>query len=231
MEANVNSLVFTFDSVFDTGLGYMCYIWDNYTEPQYTKYFNPYMYESAYTTKNYLAAIESTNPLDLLFNIGEGENKYTREETASLYKYLQEKQYEGCVAFMPPNDIFKLCQTYNISTQESGIRTYIVCTNDIQEEKIKKLVDNQKIIRIDKIEDLDMTKYDSLYVRYGSTINENYKKIKHLEGKTIYVENYRFNYNDEGKLNINPEVAKANIIKIIEPYKDVNLVFGRKVEV
>lgn len=230
MSENVSNILFTFNSVFDIGLAYIMYIYDNYNDERYTKYFREEFFTSSINTiKNYVSIEPHKNPLYNIFNT-EGEYSYNDEELDSLYDYLKNKQYKEVINYMAPNDIFKLCQTYRETSNQSGIKTNIICYTDEEINRIKAIVKDQPIKKIDKVEDIDMSIYSSIFVRDVDFINENYRTIKNLEGKTIYIENYRFNYRDEGYLNINEEVANANIIKTVEPYKDIVLAFGRKIK-
>lgn len=143
------------------------------------------------------------------------------------YKEMINNDYEQIVSLSITTDLFDATRYFIAS---DVIIPTILCKNEIEANVIKKIkFDKEVAVEISAPEDLNL-KYDPIYIKDVSEINR-YSHL--LNGKNVYIANYRFNFveDENGDLSLSDNTLEAisgrALPKIVTIYKMNNLIIPK----
>ena len=222
MELNYTSkIIVDFDSIVDTDFGIICYVIKHYKD---SKYLLDYVVKGTeYFVKCLLLVREDENPLSIIF-----KPEYKNSIDSILKEIETTDEYKEVLKHAKPTAIFGLIETYKKTN--GVIDATILCKNQIQEQYIKKIDNNLKVI---VSESIDLEPYGTMIVKnYSSLLRHN-----NVLGKSIIVCEYAYNMDKDRDRVLNPKVdvliSKSNNTFIVFPYLNFKLpekVVEREVE-
>lgn len=201
------NILVDFDFLGDTDLTVCEYVIYNYKDSFYLN--KDILHSSEYYLKYILITRDNKNPLTVIF-----KDKY-KDKLDDLYKELIDTKWEDILKHCKNTDIYSVFHMtdYNI---------YVNCRNEAEVEMIyKQTKDKFKCI----INCIDCTPYFSIYCKNA----EDIFKRKNINGKSIYIQDYGPNYENQ-KNDVPNSAALAlmgkNNLKFISIYSDITKDFN-----
>ena len=220
-QGDVNGIItplIPFNCVYDLDVGLVRFMYENgYTnnsELVDSTFFNPFIMRNI-VVKLYSRLDE--NPLNLFMN----------QSTDEIYNEFMSKHYEKIVRSSVHTGIYDLCSKFRT---EKSVKGYIMYSNEAEyymlrgDERLKgiELVDLESISN-------DLAEYNTFFFKSTDDmyITMFAEKIK---SKSVYILDYRFNFNENGLLKDCPNLGtlelNRNIINVINVYDKQRLGMG-----
>lgn len=200
-------MVFTFSSMVDTQMGMILFVLESFADA--AKYYNESLiHDSVASLKNRLVDSESINPLSILF-----KPEY-HGDINDISENMIKQYYPEILSKSPTTDIFKLSQTSRIPGG-ANMSCFAFCKNLEEKQYINKIDPTYDVL----LDEVDMQTYNGIFVRYPSEL----AKLKNLEGKHIYICNYRSNYKGDRFIDEFYKYARTNMLHTVDPYVGIKL--------
>lgn len=151
------------------------------------------------------------NPVELIIR-----DDY-KDKVDLFYNQFMESEYENILKNSPFNSI----QEFAYKTIISGFgRVTFLVFNNLQNLIVEDIFKGSfETLNLNSLEELDVNRFDDIFLK-------RYKdgtKIKNLKGKYLYILDYKFNYDEDGKILdpiISMQIGLDNSIRIISPYSE-----------
>ena len=209
-----NNILAEFDCIVDINYGILRLIQIKYNNSDYIK--QHILDADDYTLKCILLERKEYNPLYIAL-----KDDY-RDNAESLYNEIINNEYNEVLKYSYGNALFGLMNVY-INT-EGAINVTVLCKNETQEQYIKKLNKNMKVI-ISEYKDIDTSEYDSYFVEYYPNILKYGEST--IAGKSIFIPSYGYNLedmliadNEVPLIHISGIIGDVNKIYIVSPFSD-----------
>ena len=175
--------LFDFQTICDTDIGLYRLIKAEYYD---RNVFDNYLFDTKDIRfiKTMLMCRDHFNPLFLFCKKG----VYTTEEMDDLYKQFLDEEYEKILKLSPPTAVFELASVSN--SVKGIINPTILCARKEEKEWVNEYNDKLKCM-IDKFDGLDISKYDTIYIK--DIYNLLLIKQDTLTLKNIFISKYSFN--------------------------------------
>ena len=199
MGTTLNNVLIDFNMVIDTDIGLLRFMLMNgYSDDSF---FNKKVKNKE--QKDLIKLLQNrdeANPLSLFFR---KDNEAIYSQRYKLYNEFIDTNYKDIIDLSIKTSMFDLC---NIWKQLGEIRPTILCKN-IEEEHLIESKDKNLATVISNYEDIDLDKYDSIFVK------DCYKLLDFptdaLYRKGIYVADYAFNHDTTNRDLICMDVAEC----------------------
>lgn len=217
MPSAINSVITTFESVFDLGIGLLNVIKKHYGEDK--EHFNCDLLDLPKDDIAYgILTLRSENPLDFVI-----KDKY-KESSNDLRDQIVEKYYNEIIESSRPTALYDLFRAFKSVGGGNIVSAMIVCKDEQQLQFIKK-----KIPTIDAVvkdyKDIDRESYGAIYINKFTTLS----KFDKVLGKTIFLLNYRYNFEEDGS-SLNKDYYKIysefNEIRVMDTFLNLQLCEG-----
>lgn len=209
--------LFDFQIICDIDLGLYRLIKRDYYD---RSVFDNYLFDSNDEDfiKTMLLVRKDINPLSIFCK----KDKLSEEEKENIYQEFLDTEYDNILNLSTPTTIMKIASISNNTNNIVNVK--ILCRNKKEVEWVKKYNRKLKCI-IDKYEDLDISKYDTIYIK--DINNLLLFKQEPIIEKNIIFANYVFNLEDQSgklevpKLNVVENYYRTNKFIAIGTYKDI----------
>lgn len=194
--ANINRILIPYDCIFNDDIGLYRVIREHYSNDSVfnlslldEENLNSLVHDNIYN-----------NPLELIIR-----EEY-KDKMNDFYKEFLEQEYERILDYSPYTPIFEFAHLNIVS--KMGFITFLVF-NDLQEAELRKRFDEKiDIIKLDNYNELNIDEYDIIFLkRY-----ENSLLIQNLQGKYIYLLDYRFNFEKESLTDELVPLIKVSLV-------------------
>lgn len=206
-----NKVLFTFDSVINTELGILKLIKKEYNNPDIMDK-NIIKNTDLFFRLLLLSEFE-TNPINLVIK------KDKSDLSDHILLSFMKNKYNEVLQLSEKTGIYTLVINY-MRAADGVIQVIILCKNEQEEQYIKQLNSDISCM-VEDIEKINIKSFDSIFVK---NIND-LLLFKNLEGKNLFILNYRNNFekDDSTKLCIDvfKDVASNNLFSIVDPYPDL----------
>lgn len=206
-----NNVLMPFNCLINTDFGIIKVLKEKYNNPEFMESF---LVEN---DDNFYRLSTVINDNENIVNYYLKSNHLDKAD--QIRKLLLEKEYENILEHSEKTGIFTLTKEYKIAG-EGAIHPIVLCKNELEQQYIKRL-DNTMPTTIDDLYKIDLSVYDSIFLRdIVSAIG-----LK-LTAKNIFVLNYRFNFEDEYKTllkSVTSLVSDVNIFYNVDVYADTVL--------
>lgn len=208
----INSILIPFNMIADTDMGLLKLIKQKYMDPEV--FIEDLLDCQDIILRSYIRDSVSDNPLVTFI-----ENE---EEASDYYDQFMENKYDEIATLSPITTIKEVIDRF---IESKSIQVSILCMEEIEVDIISKLFDDKvNIIYEPILTDIDLTIYDTLFVRdYKFVLMYN---IDQIEGKNIYIANMMRNVTitPDGKIipsiDVSTIIADTSIVHIIDLYDD-----------
>ena len=208
----INSILIPFNMIADTDMGLLKLIKQKYMDPEV--FIEDLLGCQDIILRSYIRDSASDNPLVTFI-----ENE---EEASDYYDQFMENKYDEIATLSPITTIKEVIDRF---IESKSIQVSILCMEEIEVDIISKLFDDKvNIIYEPILTDIDLTIYDTLFVRdYKFVLMYN---IDQIEGKNIYIANMMRNVTitPDGKIipsiDVSTIIADTSIVHIIDLYDD-----------
>lgn len=211
MESINNNILVDYNIIVDTDVGLYYLLQSKYNNPEYIKTEMLTLDKPGAVIK-LMWEREDLNPLKMFL-----KDDYI-DNADKLYNELLNTEGE----FIDLNsNLYKTFNMFFTFLNTNLIDISIFCKNEQQENTIKQLFRNSNklnIIKYEKLEDIDISRYDSIYIKNFKDI----LKFKNLYKKNIYIPTYQFNLESNFKSDIYNSVIKNRM-----PIMDICIVIGK----
>lgn len=216
MRTMKNNVLFLFDSIINVDFGLLKLIKTEYNNSRFM------MSQILNNDDNFfrllLLTAEDTNPLKLVLN------EESKDQADSLLSKFMNEEYYKILKYSEKNTIYTILHNYIYST-DGAIDTTVLCTNQQQQQYISNL--NHEIFTVvSKLDEFDITNYDAIFVKDIRDLLQ----IKNVTGKSLYILNYRTNFDDEEWTkplgSVIKEYGNDNIFNIADVYADLSKPLG-----
>lgn len=208
-KGNDNELLVEFDFLVDLDMALFRLVKDKYSNSEYVDK-NIINMNNEYRIIRMLLYRKHINPLEILM---------PSIETTKLYKEFHNDSEEELLKYALLHDTFYLMITFlNNASSLSGITVW--CKNQLEADFIKEKNDRLQTIVIPSRQEIDLSKYTSIYMKFFAYAIE----YKNLAGKNIYIANAKYNYDEDRNIINTPMsilVGDVNIIRLIDLYTKV----------
>lgn len=211
MESINNNILVDYNIIVDTDVGLYYLLQSKYNNPEYIKTEMLTLDKPGAVIK-LMWEREDLNPLKMFL-----KDDYI-DNADKLYNELLNTEGE----FIDLNsNLYKTFNMFLTFSNTNLIDISVFCKNEQQENTIKQLFRNSNklnIIKYEKLEDIDISRYDSIYIKNFRDI----LKFKNLYKKNIYIPTYQFNLESNFKSDIYNSVIKNRM-----PIMDICIVIGK----
>lgn len=194
--ANINRILIPYDCIFNDDIGLYRVIREHYSNDSVfnlslldEENLNSLVHDNIYN-----------NPLELIIR-----EEY-KDKMNDFYKEFLEQEYERILDYSPYTPIFEFAHLNIVS--KMGFITFLVF-NDLQEAELRKRFDEKiDIIKLDNYNELNIDEYDIIFLkRYEDSL-----LIQNLQGKYIYLLDYRFNFEKESLTDELVPLIKVSLV-------------------
>lgn len=206
----INSILIPFNMIADTDMGLLKLIKEKYMDTEV--FIEDLLTSQDIILRSYIKDSVSDNPLTMFI--------YNEEEASDYYDQFIEKKYDEIASLSPITTIKSVMDRF---IESKSIQVSILCMEEIEVNIISDLFDDKvNIIYEPILTDIDLTLYDTLFVR-------DYKfllmyDIEQINGKNIYIANMMRNITITPDKKIIPSIevstiiADTSIVHIIDLY-------------
>lgn len=141
-----------------------------------------------------------------------------KDNADSIRKEIMETEYKRIIEYSEPTNVCTLARQFN-RIADGAIKCSIICKNEFERDYIKKLDPSLNAI-IDDLYNMDLSIYDSIYIRDI----EDILKMKKMVAKNIFIMTYKFNFDDNFenlRTKILSIISGANEIYTIDVYTNI----------
>ena len=220
-QGDVNGIItplIPFNCVYDLDVGLIRFMYENgYTNNSELidgTFFNPFIMRDIVVR---LYSRLDENPLNLFMN----------QSADEIYNEFMSKHYEEIVRSSVHTGIYDLCSTFRT---EKSVKGYIPYSNEAEyymlrgDERLKGI----EFVDLDNIS-TDLAEYNMFFFK---SIDDMYISMftDRIKSKSVYMLDYRFNFDENGLLKVNPNIEtleiNRNTINIINVYDKQRLGMG-----
>jgi len=217
MPSAINSVITTFESVFDLGIGLVNVIKKHYGEDK--EHFNCDLLNLPKDDIAYgILTLRSENPLDFVI-----KDKY-KESSNDLRDQIVEKYYNEIIESSRPTALYDLFRAFKSVGGGNIVSAMIVCKDEQQLQFIKKKIPAIDVV-VKDYKDINRESYGAIYINKFTTLSEFDKVL----GKTIFLLNYRYNFEEDGS-SLNKDYYKIysefNEIRVMDTFLNLQLCEG-----
>jgi len=210
MNKNSNTILITFDSVFNIHLGLINLIKENFNND---KFMNVDLFNNDDEFfKMLLLTTKETNPLKLLLK----EDKLNQAD--SIYNAFMDKEYNNILKNASVTGIYGLILTY-LKTGEGLIKPKVLCKNELEQQYINQLNISIPTV-IGELDKIDLSQFSSIFIKDIRDL----LKIENLEGKNIFVLSYLNNFEEDNKtllMEVLIRYGDLNEFRVANAYPDI----------
>lgn len=199
-----------FNVIVETDVGLLSLIYKEYLDEDV---FDPSYFEKK-TVKQMVLDLyrrKDKNPLSLCIR---EEYKDMQDE---FYAQFMEREYDKILDLSVITEMYRVVSSFN---NEYEIQTTILCNRDEERdlmlsEPVTKKCD---IVMYESLKLPEILRHNQFYFK---SLDDTIPFAKHLKNKTIYIADYGFNVDDEGKLpqdDIVPFMSFHNDVRLIDVF-------------
>lgn len=205
-----NNILITLDTIFDIDLALLKLIRNKYLDEE--EFIFERITQPPSVLKHMLRYRSERNPLyDFVVN---------KEDADSYYLKFLEEKYDEILEYAEPTVLFELVSKF-VSTR--GVIITTILYNDKREEflidKFRQFGHINKILSNNYDKDIDLNKYDTLYIKdYHNILLFD---IKSLRGKNVYISSNMYNMSITRNYRIIPNI---DISTLCMEYNELHVV-------
>lgn len=196
-----NNILIPFNMIYDIDIGIFLLIKTKYNNPEYIDQNIVQMTHNNF--KYMMSKITKYDPLSILL-----KNEY-QNNSIDILNDIFKTQYDEILKLAEPTDLLGLMSVY---MKTSLVKISILCDNEIQFNIIKNnnVLKGVNIIIDNNNSKLNIENYDSIFIKKY----EDILKFRKVQGKSIFIGNYKFNHDETS--------TEENIL----PVQEISILIG-----